>query len=501
MPPRAFFRLRDRAAIAAAIAAALPGAVDAAAPAGRVNFAIGNVSRSGDGSGPERLRRGSVVNTGDTIKTARGRVQIRFNDGGYMSLKPNTEFRIDEFEFDSKPSGARKGFFSLLRGGLRTITGLIGKRDRNSYRLKTRVATIGIRGTAFGVNDDGVAVDLTTLVGFIESCNAGGCVIGAPGAVAKYVSDTAPATVSNDSSNSNTTSASEEDNQDQQEAVTLAKEDVAIGERTVEEVTSGLPSGPGYALALAFSDGDIVEGSFNPGLNAGDPVNATFVGTNSALVGYEGPAPNVGSRSLGSNVAVEFGADGIIGWGRWVNGVTGGIGSNSHPGALDLTGGSPFSLSHHYVLGKPTELMPQAGIVNYVLLTSTTPTLVSGEGNPSDNRLNSGGLVADFGAGTVKLDLNVTAKVDGFVRNFSVDDLNMGIAQLGDANTHAFAGSDLRKVVNGDECSGGCFIKAEGFFAGANAARAGLAYEFNTGKSSGAGPQERVQGAAAFKRP
>lgn len=41
--------------------------------------------------------------------------------------------------------------FSLLKGGLRTITGAIGKRKPDAYQLRTTVATIGIRGTNYGV--------------------------------------------------------------------------------------------------------------------------------------------------------------------------------------------------------------------------------------------------------------------------------------------------------------------------------------------------------------
>ena len=39
----------------------------------------------------------------------------------------------------------------LLRGGMRTITGRIGRGSPSRYRLVTRMATIGIRGTEYGV--------------------------------------------------------------------------------------------------------------------------------------------------------------------------------------------------------------------------------------------------------------------------------------------------------------------------------------------------------------
>src|SRR5690606_19192386 len=39
--------------------------------------------------------------------------------------------------------------FRLLKGGFRAVTGLIGKENRDNYRVRTPVATIGIRGTDF----------------------------------------------------------------------------------------------------------------------------------------------------------------------------------------------------------------------------------------------------------------------------------------------------------------------------------------------------------------
>ena len=41
--------------------------------------------------------------------------------------------------------------FRLLKGGFRTVTGLIGKTDRAQYRVSTQTATIGIRGTDYEV--------------------------------------------------------------------------------------------------------------------------------------------------------------------------------------------------------------------------------------------------------------------------------------------------------------------------------------------------------------
>lgn len=49
------------------------------------------------------------------------------------------------------PAARQTAAFRLLKGGFRTVTGLIGKTDRAQYRVSTQTATIGIRGTDYEV--------------------------------------------------------------------------------------------------------------------------------------------------------------------------------------------------------------------------------------------------------------------------------------------------------------------------------------------------------------
>jgi hypothetical protein len=43
-------------------------------------------------------------------------VQLRFTDGAYVSLQPQTLFRVDDYRYDGKADGNERGFFSLLKG-------------------------------------------------------------------------------------------------------------------------------------------------------------------------------------------------------------------------------------------------------------------------------------------------------------------------------------------------------------------------------------------------
>src|SRR3954471_81231 len=121
---------------------------EAAAVAGWVDFTSGAATVS-DAQGRQRaVSKGDNLDKGDTVRTGNnGRAQIRFTDGAYVSLQPNSEFAIKDYNFEGKTDGSERGFFSLARGAMRTVTGLIGRVNRNRYQVSTPTATIGIRGT------------------------------------------------------------------------------------------------------------------------------------------------------------------------------------------------------------------------------------------------------------------------------------------------------------------------------------------------------------------
>jgi hypothetical protein len=130
------------------------------------------------------LVKGAEISNGDTIRTGDGgRAQVRFSDGALISLQPTTEFRVDNYEFSNQPTGQEKGFFSLIKGGMRTITGLIGRSNRDNYKVTTSVATIGIRGTEYtaGLNSGGDELIVHAGEGLVEVCNSTGCVLLAAG--------------------------------------------------------------------------------------------------------------------------------------------------------------------------------------------------------------------------------------------------------------------------------------------------------------------------------
>lgn len=93
----------------------------------------------------------SEVKDGDLLSTERDSyAQLRFTDGGQITLRPNTQVRISGYEFNEARPERDNFALALLKGGMRAVTGLIGKRgDRDRYRVRTATATVGIRGTDF----------------------------------------------------------------------------------------------------------------------------------------------------------------------------------------------------------------------------------------------------------------------------------------------------------------------------------------------------------------
>ena len=125
-------------------------ALAAAAPAGEVTHVSGvSMVRRADGSS-KVLAPKTLVEQGDVVVTSyNAYVRIKFTDGGEVTLRPNTQLRIERYHFEPAKPEEDSLVFALLKGGLRTITGLLGKRKEQSYELQTVTATIGIRGTGF----------------------------------------------------------------------------------------------------------------------------------------------------------------------------------------------------------------------------------------------------------------------------------------------------------------------------------------------------------------
>lgn len=139
-------KLRCCRGLLLALLCAMPGTV--LADAGRIQFVSGEAKVIA-ANGAERIaRKGAAIEEGDTIVTAKGSsMQIVMGDGGLLAVRPDTRLRIDAFQYQGKNDGSDKSFISLAKGTFRSITGAIGKANKENYKISTPGATIGIRGT------------------------------------------------------------------------------------------------------------------------------------------------------------------------------------------------------------------------------------------------------------------------------------------------------------------------------------------------------------------
>lgn len=93
----------------------------------------------------DTVAQGEVVATDDD-----GEAVITARDGTRLTLRPKSRLEITQYRFE--PATSSGSFISkLLKGSLRTISGLIGKTQPRNVLVITPTATVGIRGTDFEV--------------------------------------------------------------------------------------------------------------------------------------------------------------------------------------------------------------------------------------------------------------------------------------------------------------------------------------------------------------
>jgi hypothetical protein len=89
------------------------------------------------------------VYSGDTLNVAdHSSAQVRFEDDSVFVVPGSSSFRVDKFAMGNGNAGGT-ALYTLLDGGVRTMTGKVGKGQGDRYELRTPEAIIGVQGTAF----------------------------------------------------------------------------------------------------------------------------------------------------------------------------------------------------------------------------------------------------------------------------------------------------------------------------------------------------------------
>ncbi len=133
--------------IAVLFSAALAHAADVVGTVANLSGPL--LAKKADGS-VKILAQKSAVEQGDTLVSEKNTyARIRFIDNSEITLRPETQLKIDNFSYEADKPEKDSALFSLVKGGLRSVTGLLGKRNHDRFGMHTPTATIGIRGTIF----------------------------------------------------------------------------------------------------------------------------------------------------------------------------------------------------------------------------------------------------------------------------------------------------------------------------------------------------------------
>lgn len=438
----------QQTALIAALASIYP--LQVLANAGITQFSVGEVTvQRAAASVP--LASGSRIDSGDLITTGTtGRTQLRFTDGGMVSLQPNSQFKISSYS-DASPGKADSFLVDLARGGMRAVTGLIGKRNRENYKVTTSTATIGIRGSGFSMsyNSDGT-LGITTELDAIEVCNQAGCIGLNLGESALVVSATALPTRTNQRAAWNPPNP--------RRLITARNDDVGSdGRAATIRVETGLAlTGAGFG-----EDGRDIR-LYLDGAAAGNAASGV-------ILGY---AAKVESRDVGASGQItEVNRTGTLASGDLM--ILG-----TWQGA-EWTGAQPDRLSRSaFVMGAPA---PQSALAaaagkqaRYDLSQATT--VFSSNSLSEGTLLSSSHVNVDFGNAQRQLDVNLDVRM----RRISM--LNPTEGQSG--TTYNFTGNATTSnagfygslsLYNGE--GEGQF---KGFFGGPGAEKLGLSFEAET---------------------
>jgi hypothetical protein len=116
---------------------------------GRVMLVQGDLSAKDEGSKVRKLLLGAPLYEGDALITGKkSYAVVAFRDESRISLQESTVFQVEKFKYD-KAALQENAVLRLLKGGVRVVTGLIGRVNRDNYQFRVATATIGIRGTGF----------------------------------------------------------------------------------------------------------------------------------------------------------------------------------------------------------------------------------------------------------------------------------------------------------------------------------------------------------------
>lgn len=450
--------------------------------AANVHFASGYVAATAPGQDARQLAKGDDIFRTERVDTGdNGRVQMRFTDGGLVSLMPGSTFTIDEYFHEGGADDDAGLVFGLLRGGLRTVTGTIGQTKHEQYELRTPVATLGIRGTEYiavirpantlRVHVGRGKVVITNDHGTLEVPEGQNAVV-TLGSAPQF-SDQAPQYQATSPMGDRLIAQ----NQPQQDPHML--DPFANMPGTGQEHVVGLPLQYNQMVAmLPF------------GSNGFGPTRWNDLEVNPDATGK--PVSTDLSQLDTSNWQVfSVGSHGSVSWGE-MTGTTGMV----HGTLIDLS--DPLYIMP-YVIGSGPDVVPTSGSLSYSLAGSTPVRGYTNDGvfvstgTLNHFNLDIGFVSSGIASITYGMELSLPGDGAGFVaRTYSANNESAQNLQTG-GPMFSFDGPVMR---DGNACtsSSPCRIEVGGMLSGTNATEAGIVYTISENN-------ETAHGAAGLTTP
>jgi len=121
-----------------------------AAGAGKIVYLEGHADIIAADGKLRPAQKSAAISQGDTVVTGKdGKLDIRFSDDSLFQFRPESQFRIEEYLYSGKADGQEKAYYRLIKGAFRTITGAIGRTNKQAYAVAAIEGVIGIRGTDY----------------------------------------------------------------------------------------------------------------------------------------------------------------------------------------------------------------------------------------------------------------------------------------------------------------------------------------------------------------
>lgn len=516
------------------------------ANSGRIIYVQGTVTVERSGQLYRAVRNAKVIE-GDTLRTGDdGRLHVRMSDQSLFSLKPGSEFTIEEYRYQdafepllptqaavAPPAVQRDAvsFYRLLRGGLRVVSGFVGREDRDQFALRTPVATIGIRGTSFTVDlepgDAGQRLTVSVGDGAVIITSPSGSLLLQNGEFGSVTGNRPPRrelrpSADSDASEEPTLPEGDDETGGSGSANTSGTGEELSARRHSTESQGGLGGGEsggqqtsetdgevvtpdnepavlqGPRLDLAHSFGSAISESDNSRLDPDTPGTArslllgqTAVQLNASgqIVSFVGAVPGLDGRLLPA--VIELGPEARIAnagfdpvtelrWGRWADGVAVVRFADGTTENLSLESAQIHTI--HTGLRDSAPLLPSIGVLNYQLVGNTDPTSSTG----ASGVLGEADLMANFEL--QRVNSSILLGIDNQVWSASGEG-RIGGSLGGGTPAQQFAGQYTTVTIDNVGSGNGVF---SGFFSN-NAAGAGLGYTLQAG-------EETVTGTAAFRQ-